>query len=205
MKRWQEILREMTAGYDSIVGKYHSRSAHFSPHLDFADFIARLPCPRVLEVGCGTGRDGQKMADAVEYLGFDISLSMVHHARNLVTAGSFICADLLELPFKPVPCFGGIWCSATLLHVPKKWLVQVLSSFRRILYDDGIIYLTVKKGTGESFDRDHRYGGIRKYWSYFSMPELEGYLVELGFGIIDGETTPSLFDDTEWLWLLAKK
>jgi len=102
---------------------------------------------RVLDAGCGSGRDAkafQEMGYQVE--AFDASPAMVELAREHtglpVKVMSFADVDWKEE-------FDGIWCCASLLHVPAVELPGVMRRFADALKPGGVWYVSFKYGDGE--------------------------------------------------------
>ncbi|WP_144884398.1 class I SAM-dependent methyltransferase [Leclercia adecarboxylata] len=105
------------------------------------------PGARVLDAGCGSGRDAkafQEMGYQVE--AFDASPAMVELAREHtglpVKVMSFADVDWKEE-------FDGIWCCASLLHVPAVELPGVMRRFADALKPGGVWYVSFKYGDGE--------------------------------------------------------
>lgn len=105
------------------------------------------PGARVLDAGCGSGRDAKaflKMGYQVE--AFDASPAMVELARVHtglpVKVMSFADVDWKEE-------FDGIWCCASLLHVPAVELPGVMRRLADALKPGGVWYVSFKYGEGE--------------------------------------------------------
>ncbi|RFS78564.1 class I SAM-dependent methyltransferase [Leclercia adecarboxylata] len=105
------------------------------------------PGARVLDAGCGSGRDAkafQEMGYQVE--AFDASPAMValaqEHTRLPVKVMSFADVDWKEE-------FDGIWCCASLLHVPAVELQGVMRRLADALKPGGVWYVSFKYGDGE--------------------------------------------------------
>lgn len=105
------------------------------------------PGARVLDAGCGSGRDAkafQEMGYLVE--AFDASPAMVELAREHtglpVKVMSFADVDRKEE-------FDGIWCCASLLHVPAVELPGVMRRLADALKPGGVWYVSFKYGDGE--------------------------------------------------------
>lgn len=121
----------------------------------YEPFISRLQSgARVLDAGCGSGRDSLaflKMGYRVD--AFDSSAEMTR-----------LAACLTGLPverkqfdeFNRVECYDGIWCCASLLHVPLADLVDQMSNLEKGLKKDGIWYVSFKYGNGER-EKDGRH------------------------------------------------
>lgn len=105
------------------------------------------PGARVLDAGCGSGRDAkafQEMGYQVE--AFDASSAMVELAREHtglpVQLMTFADVDWKEE-------FDGIWCCASLLHVPAVELPGVMRRLADALKPGGVWYVSFKYGDGE--------------------------------------------------------
>ena len=105
------------------------------------------PGARVLDAGCGSGRDAkafQEMGYQVE--AFDASPAMVElaqeHTGLPVQLMTFANVDWKEE-------FDGIWCCASLLHVPAVELPGVMRRLADALKPGGVWYVSFKYGDGE--------------------------------------------------------
>ena len=88
--------------------------------LDFKEYQELLPRGKVLDLGCGTGRDASLFLPAgYDYTGIDLSDGMVFEAKKLFSKGKFMVMDLSNLEFDD-ELFDGIWSFAAYLHLPKK-------------------------------------------------------------------------------------
>lgn len=114
----------------------------------YQPFLAPLPAGgRILDAGCGSGRDAQ----AFHQLGyqvdaFDASSEMVARA----TALSGLPVQCLRFDqLTAVEQYDGIWCCASLLHMPAGELPGVMTILARALKPGGVWYLSFKLGSGE--------------------------------------------------------
>ncbi len=136
---------------------YQSGAPHFSlnsgisqsRHLD--GFLDRLsPKARVLELGCGGGRD----AVHIHERGFDLDATdgipaMVAKANERHDVGARLMRfDELEA----VARYDAVWAHACLLHCPRAELPGVLSRIHRALKPGGYHYASYKLGDGEGRD-----------------------------------------------------
>jgi SAM-dependent methyltransferase len=142
--------------YDRHIGTY----AHATDHLDLSDlyarFLAHVPAGgRVLDAGCGTGRD----AAAFERAGYrvtatDASPAMVEAARARIRG------DVFQIRHEEVDieqAFDGIWSNASLLHVATADLPHVLGRYARALVPAGVLFASFKHGQGEVTRRGRRF------------------------------------------------
>lgn len=114
----------------------------------YGEFTAYLPKnAKVLDAGCGSGRDSLaflKMGYNVS--AFDASNEMVKYARQLTGISvQQLRFDQLEL----INTYDGIWCCASLLHVPKNELLQSMKPLANALKRHGVWYMSFKYGDTE--------------------------------------------------------
>lgn len=100
--------------------------------------------PRVVEIGCGNGRDAEAVLQCTDsYVGFDISEKMIELARQKVPHATFEVADTETYAF---PKGTDVVLSfASLLHSPKEAVRSILANVRASLNDGGIILLSLKE------------------------------------------------------------
>jgi ADP-ribose pyrophosphatase YjhB (NUDIX family) len=167
----------------------------------FASAIAGSAPPeryRILDAGCGPGRDARWFAEAgFQVIGVDRSAGMLAEARRRAPGVEFRQGDLRQLDF-PDSYFDGIWCSAALLHLSRSDVPGVLASFNRIL-GHGYLWLSVKAGQGEGVSVQPYGPDNPRHYTYFSRHEIELYLERAGFHVREvvedpvGETEPHPF------------
>lgn len=102
---------------------------------------------RILDAGTGSGRDAQAFRSAgFEVAAFDASPAMVRAA----TMFSGVPVRHLRFEtFKWEHAFEGIWACASLLHVARADLPNVLQRLADHIVPGGILYASFKFGTGD--------------------------------------------------------
>lgn len=202
-------LCETIESYDATVEEYYSNSLVFWPREPAERFRQGLsPGALILDVACGPGRDAKWFSGkGFRVVGLDRSSGMINKARSLAADCRFLVADVRSIPLRSGR-FDGVWCSGALLHVPKRYILTALSELRRVAKLHALVYVSVKKGTGEQFVPDPRYEGVMKYWSLFEEPELRSLVEAAGFRIEELYSTRHLFgsgvEGTEWIVLFAR-
>jgi ubiquinone/menaquinone biosynthesis C-methylase UbiE len=126
------VRHKTEEAYDLIAQEYTVRHLEMPPRIAElgARFLGYLaPGSRILDVGCGSGRDMAWMeAQGLRTTGIDLSSGMLAQARQRVR-GEVWQMDMCHLTF-PEASFDGIWCSSSLLHVPQALAPDALSQMR---------------------------------------------------------------------------
>jgi SAM-dependent methyltransferase len=152
--------------YAREAAAYGARSDGIGVSKALAAFLALIPAGgRVLDLGCGTGRDTQAILEAgFVVTAVDGSAAMAAEAQKRI--GRPITVMLFEdMTFDA--CFDGIWASASLLHVPRAGLPAVLRRVRAALKPGGLVEAGFKSGGTEGRD------GLGRYYNYLDAEELE--------------------------------
>lgn len=110
--------------------------------------VAFNPGSRILDVGCGSGRDLQALVDGgFVGLGVDASEEMLREARKLHPA----LADRLSRDSLPTlssiadASLDGVLCWAVLMHVPEEQFFDTVFNLRRVLKDDGRLLISTPR------------------------------------------------------------
>tara|TARA_R110000868_G_scaffold2809_2_gene19365 strand:+ start:1637 stop:2257 length:621 start_codon:yes stop_codon:yes gene_type:complete len=131
-----------------------SQSGDASRHL--APFLAKLkPSARILELGCGSGRDAQAMIAA----GFNVDPTD-GSAEMAKTAETRLNRPVRIMRFDELEAsnaYDAVWANASLLHVPRETLPDILARIFKALKPDGLHFASYKAGTGEGRDQHGRY------------------------------------------------
>ena len=117
-------------------------------------FIHALNGPKVLDFGCGSGRDTKYFLESgLQVTAVDGSEEMCRYASE------FTGIQVQNMLFQDLDAqnqYDGIWACSSILHLPKSELHMVLSKMADALRDDGIIYTSFKYGDFEG-ERNGRY------------------------------------------------
>lgn len=101
----------------------------------------------ILDAGCGSGRDSA----VFKQLGYQVTAmdasSKICWEAEKVLRQKVLCKTFEELDDEKV--YDGIWACASLLHVSKERMSEVLYRLKRALKDRGILYASFKYGKEE--------------------------------------------------------
>ncbi len=176
--------KRMQGAYDAIAAQYAVINAAMPQALmnAAARFLTLAgPSARVLDVGCGAGRDMAWFErHGVPVTGIDLSRGMLLQARSQVQ-GQLLQMDMRRLAFRAAS-YDGVWCSASLLHLPKDEVPTTLAEFGRVLRPKGVLFLAVQEGTGEQWERGP-YGAVDRLFARYSPAEMTTLLSGGGFTV----------------------
>lgn len=143
--------------YDQNAESFAAASLGIDTSLTRTRFLSGLPRgARVLDAGCGAGRDTLAFAEHGYRAGaFDASAAMVAATRSL-TANLATPVDVRRISFTefsdPPGSWDAIWCMAALLHLPREALPDAARRLITALAPAGRIFVSVKAGEGEALD-----------------------------------------------------
>ena len=155
---------------------------------------------RVLEIGCGDGRDAKEIIQrAAWYLGMDVSDNLLTIARKVCPEAQFVQDDITKFTFPDN--IDIIFSFASLLHVNKYEMKQILGKAYKALNPGGVFYISLKYLPlyTEKVQED-RFG---KRQFFFYTPEL---IMQLA-----GNTYECVYVDrqhlnnTDWFTIVLKK
>ena len=132
-KNWKEITR---SSYDNNAKEFATFTTVFRGKLrKWIDYFA-MQLPKgslVFDVGCGAGRDASYLVNkGLSITGIDFSEKLIEIAKKKVKSGKFLVMDFEKLSF-PKNSFDGIWASASLYHIPRENLLNVLKKLNLVL------------------------------------------------------------------------
>ncbi len=114
----------------------------------YAPFLNQVvPGGRVLDAGCGSGRD----AKAFSALGYQVE-AFDASAEMIELATAYTGLPVRQMTFSALEAkerYDGIWCCASLLHLPQAELPEAMRRLARALKLGGVWYLSFKYGVGE--------------------------------------------------------
>lgn len=191
---------------DSVdyYNKYANVYFDSTVELDMTDILNRFlehmsPGDSVLDLGCGSGRDGKlMMEEGIEVTFLDASEELCELA-DIYTTVEPLCMDYRDMEFTDV--FDGIWACASLLHITKQELPQVLDKIATALKQEGIFYMSVEKGDFEGFRNE-------RFFADYTVSELKKMLKAVpSFEILDIWETSDVRSnrEEEWVNVLVQK
>ena len=164
-------------------------------------FAACLPAGgTVLDFGCGSGRDTKAFLD----MGFAVEATdgsgELCRLASAYTGIKVRCESFGELDARER--YDGIWACASILHLPREELADVLGKISAALKPGGVLYTSFKYGDFE---------GMRngRYFTCFTEGTLAGFWENVkGLQVFDlwitGDVRPDRKEE-QWINLLARR
>ncbi len=154
----------------------------------------------ILDAGCGSGRDSLFFLEqGYEVTALDASKELVKLSSSLLKQ------DVLHMRFQEMEFneeFDGVWVSASLLHINREKIENVINRLSKSLVNTGVMYLSFKYGNKEV----NRNGRFFNYYDEDSFAKLISKFEELE--VIKISKTEDVRDGREdeyWLNILLKK
>ena len=97
--------------------------------------------------------------------------------------------------------YDGIWACASLLHVARTDLPDVLRRLHKLMKPNGILYASFKYGTGERIKEG-------RYFCDFTQESCRSLMEQAGFGVIEIFVTGDVREgrgDEKWVNVIAEK
>ncbi len=187
---------------NETIQYYDEHAAEFADATENADmefcrdqFLKRIgPWARILDAGCGGGRDTQAFLDAgykVEAFDASEKLCEIASAKTGIPVKHMRFEELEE-----EGRYHAIWACASLLHVKKADLPDVAARLYRALKPGGVLYASFKLGTEE---RDW-YG---RYYCDMTEESIRELYENAGFAVEEVFLTRDVRPDRTEVWVNA--
>lgn len=154
----------------------------------------------ILDFGCGAGRDTKAFLDA----GFQVDATD-GSAELCASASAYTGIPVKQMLFSELDAceqYDGIWACASILHLPKAELADVIKKIEKALKTGGVLYTSFKYGT---------YEGMRngRYFTDFTEDTLKSFWEETTsmqcFDMWVSQDVRSDGKERQWISILARK
>lgn len=171
---------------------YQKNGAEFIRLYDSADgscdlfSLAFSSTTKVLDVGCGSGRDMRFLAElGINVDGVDSCEAFVEHARSGNNQySSIINVDSLpELSSISDGTYDGVLCSAVLMHIPEEELFDAVFGIRRVLKEKGRALISIPH-SDSTIDAQTQRDDKGRLFNGISAGQLELLFERVGFRLL---------------------
>lgn len=188
--------------YNKFPKEYAEKFSHLSvsKYIDQAFDKLGKENPRVVELGCGSGRDAEEICKRTNsYKGVDISEGLLEIAsqKNIPDA-KFYLSSIQDYSFEGTVDI--IFAVASLLHLNKEDFSQVLKRAHKALSDQGLFQILVKYGEykGEEIVKDI-YG--ERIFYFYQLSDIKN--MAAGYEVVYEER--KTVGKKEWISILLRK
>ena len=196
-----KVIDSTTEFYESHAREYFDRTASADLSALYDSFLSHVrPGGRILDVGCGSGRDLKVFRQrGFKPVGIDASPTLVKLAH---TFSGVVCkaTRFQDLNFREY--FDAVWACASLLHLPKRRIGRILRRLYTSLIDGGTLFVSMQIGCGEKLAEDGR------FFAYYQPDELARRVQKAGFSIdrvwISEDSLPGR-TRTRWVNVIAHR
>lgn len=178
---------------------YNTKDADMQTLYDF--FLKYLDKgAKILDLGCGSGRDTKYFLDkGYDVIALDASIEMVKLSSKL-TGRKTVHKTFNELDYDNE--LDGIWACASLLHISRKEIDNILYKISRALKPNGVLYASFKYGDKEEF-RNGRFFNFYEEESFGELIDKHPY-----FEVIETLITKDVRqgrEDEKWFSVILRK
>ena len=189
---YDKSAQEHGIKFDQIGARVHDVELAFT-------YLSRLN-PRVVELGCGNGRDAVIITNRTnDYLGIDLSEEMINLAQEKVPGANFQVADLETFQFPEGTDI--IFAFASLLHSDRDSVKRVLENANQALNPGGVFFISLKLGEYHQRIMDREGYGPKTF--YFYTPEEIKALAPEELKSVYQET--ERFNKQDWFNIILQK
>lgn len=138
--------------YNKNAKEYIEKTLDLDMSKCYEKFERYLKSGHILDLGCGSGRDSLYFYNKdYQVTSLDGSIEMVKASRKTLTTPVYHCSFKA---YESQELYDGIWASASLLHVAKNDLKDIIQKYIDLLKEGGIFYLSFK-----NYHEDFHYKG----------------------------------------------
>lgn len=187
--------------YDSNAQLYAEQTRGIDLAHLYKPFLATIPRGgRILDVGCGAGRDLKRFVDeGFEAVGVDPSEKLAAIASEF-SGCKVLVSGVQDLSFNQE--FDGAWACASLIHLPRHQLPSALGKIFLALRQRGVLFVSMQIGSGETVMEDGRF--VARYTS----EELSAAIEQARFELVNLWITPDSLPGRHsvvWVNAIARK
>ena len=164
-------------------------------------FLPLLPDGgRILDLGCGSGRDSRYfLKQGYQVTAIDGSAELCRLASQYI-GREVLCMDFGNLAFENR--FDGVWACASLLHVPRDSIKDILARIHRALACGGVLYASFKAGKGERIRGERFFNDYGQEDMEFLFAEENGW--EICENLLTGDVREGR-EDEQWVNVVVGK
>ena len=161
--------------YNKNAETYFEQTVESNLQVVYDEFLSRIPDNSyILDFGCGSGRDSKFFIEnGYKVKAIDGSIEMCKLASKYINQ-DVECMKFEELDEENI--YDGVWACSSIVHVEKEKLPNILNKMIKALKQNGVIFVSFKKGTGYEIKEG-------KYYNFLVKEEFEKILENLNTNV----------------------
>lgn len=200
MDEQRQTVRE---GYDAMAETYDAERSDDADDTVLSQLTRELgESPRLLDLGCGSGKGPLSNLPTENAIGLDFSESQLRLAAERTDA-ALVAGDMTALPF-PDDSFEAVTAFYSVIHLPLEDHLRCYEEVERVLGPDGRFLFSIGDDwSGEN--PDWLDSGASMAWSFPPLSETEALLEKAGLEVVERFGVRSEMDDRDWPFLLCER
>jgi SAM-dependent methyltransferase len=195
----QQIVGRTLEHYQARAEAFWEGTRHHDVEQNIDALLRHILTPSpftLLDFGCGPGRDLMAFVKrGHRAIGLEGAPALVEMART--HSGCEVWQqDFLRLEL-PAACFDGVFANASLFHVPRQELPNVLRQLCATLKPGGVLFSSNPRGNNEESTNGERYG------AYYDLATWRAYLAAAGFVELEHYYRPAGLPREQQPWLAS--
>lgn len=185
--------------YDKNYKSYIENTYSLDLSTHYKTFETIIPKKsHILDLGCGSGRDSKYFSDkGFRVTSLDGSIEMVKFCNTILT--NRVIHSTFE-DFRTEEKFDGIWACASLLHVKRDNLKQIVQKYIEMLNSSGIFFISFKL-----YEEDFQFK--QRSFTCFTLKSLKTFISTLDnvSTILMRESDSVQASSMKWVSVILKK
>jgi len=186
--------------YDKNAEMFVAETIAADMTAQYENFISRLQKgAQILDLGCGSGRDSRAFIDkGYSVVSIDGSKELCIRAKK-ITRQPVLCLRFEEIEFESQ--FDGVWACASILHVEKSNMEDILLRISKALKPGGFLYVSYKYGNEERLVNG-------RFFSDYNENDIPELFTRTGLSCVNWWVSDDVREDRfdkKWLNIVAQK
>lgn len=181
------VGKEIRDAYNKIAEAYDSALWYDMPYNNQINyFLSLIQGNQILDIGCAIGSFTKYVADkgyAIE--GIDISSKMIEIASKKVNNATFYVMDMTNITLTKK--YDGLMVINSTIHIEKKNMKKVFEGFKKLINDNGIIFVILQEGNGERYIDEPLDTNIKEFVSFYQEEEIKDVFHQCDLEIVKME------------------
>lgn len=168
-----KVKRNVYEAYEKIAELYDKELWNDMPYNDQIDlFLSMIEGNNILDVGCAMGSFTKYVADkGYNVEGIDFSPKMIEIANKKVNNAKFHVIDMMDITLSKK--YNGIMAINSVIHIEKKNMKNVIEGFKKLLKDEGILFIILQEGNGEQYLEEPLDSSIKEFVNFYYEDEIK--------------------------------